>query len=141
RKLSFPVSEPTKAGLSINAPTRPANRSGCLIDSPSTVPVPALGAINPSSTRIIVDFPEPFGPTNPTTPPPGTSNVRLSSATRSPKRRVRPSTESALIGSVPFATPTTSIIPVSEVSVEERLHLFLLLLQLILRLQEAQHVW
>jgi len=34
--------------------------------------------MRPSNTRIVVDLPDPLGPTNPTTPPLGTSNVRLS---------------------------------------------------------------
>ena len=37
-----------------------------------------------------VDLPEPLGPTRPTTPPAGTARSRWSTATRSPKRRVRP---------------------------------------------------
>ena len=67
------------------------------IGSPSTVPVPLEAAISPSRTLIVVDFPEPFGPTNPTTPPAGTSNVTSFTATRSPNRRVSPFAVSAVI--------------------------------------------
>ena len=57
------------------APTFARYFSGEAMSSPSTVPVPPVGVINPRSMRIVVVFPEPFGPTNPHTEPSGTSNV------------------------------------------------------------------
>src|SRR4029077_16533444 len=77
--------------------TRPAKRRGSSIGSPNTVPVPLEAAISPSNTRIVVEFPDPVGPTKPTTPPAGTSNVNSFTATRSPNRRVKRSAVRPLI--------------------------------------------
>ena len=88
RRLSLALRAPMKVGFSMRAPTLLANRSGCSIGSPSTVPVPLLAAISPRRTLIVVDLPDPFGPTNPTTPPVGISNVKSSTAVRSPNFRV-----------------------------------------------------
>jgi hypothetical protein len=95
--LSRPLKAPKNAGLSMSAPTRSAKRSGCSMGSPSTVPVPPLGAISPSNILIVVDLPDPFGPTKPVTPPEGTSKVKPSTATKSPNLRVRPLVVSAAI--------------------------------------------
>jgi hypothetical protein len=69
--------------------------------------VPPLGAIRPSSILMVVDFPDRFGPTNPTTPPEGTSNVKLSTATRSPNRRVSPLAVSAVNRSLACVGPSS----------------------------------
>ena len=56
--------------------------------SPSIATVPDEGGISPPSIRSVVVFPAPFGPSSPNTSPPWTVNVTLSTATRSPNRRV-----------------------------------------------------
>src|SRR6185437_10023874 len=53
--------------------------------------VPADGANSPVSILIIVDLPAPFGPRKPKNWPASTRKFTLSTATRSPKRRVKPS--------------------------------------------------
>ena len=55
---------------------------------------PASGSRTPSAIRIVVVFPAPFGPTNPTISPSGIENVTPSSATMSPNRRERSSSSS-----------------------------------------------
>ena len=55
---------------------------------------PASGASTPSTIRIAVVLPAPLGPTKPSIRPGATENVRSSSATTSPKRRVSPSSSS-----------------------------------------------
>ena len=72
------------AGDSIRAPTRLMYAVGEEMLSPSTLAVPLVGAIRPRSIRIVVDFPEPFGPRNPTTPPRSMSTVRSVTAAWSP---------------------------------------------------------
>src|SRR6476619_7123681 len=52
---------------------------------------PAVARCRPSSTRIAVDLPAPFGPSSPTTLPAGTANVRPSRTVRCPKRLTTPS--------------------------------------------------
>lgn len=56
---------------------------------PSTVAVPVVGGSNPLSILRVVDFPAPFGPSNAQMAPCGTAKVTSSTATKSPKRRVR----------------------------------------------------
>src|SRR5207249_3381331 len=51
---------------------------------------PASMRSNPSSTRIVVDFPAPFGPRNPCTSPRGTDRSRPSRARVVPKVLTRP---------------------------------------------------
>ena len=58
-------------------------------------PVPALGLIKPSNIRMVVVFPEPFGPTKPQIVPSGTSNVASFTASTSPYRLLRLLTEIA----------------------------------------------
>src|SRR5512143_4146767 len=50
---------------------------------------PSEGLRSPVNIRIVVDFPEPFGPRKPKTLPRGTSNEPWSTATNVPNRRVR----------------------------------------------------
>src|ERR1700761_261807 len=52
---------------------------------------PAVGRCSPSSTRIAVDFPAPFGPSSPTTLPFGTLKERASRTVRLPNRLTPPS--------------------------------------------------
>src|SRR5215468_59163 len=54
---------------------------------------PAEGASRPMIKRIVVDFPEPFGPRKPVTVPGGMSKFRLSTASVSPYRLVSPRIE------------------------------------------------
>jgi hypothetical protein len=62
------------------------------MEFPIIEPVPAVGLISPSNIRMVVVFPEPFGPTNPQIVPSGTSNVAFSTAAISPYRLLRFST-------------------------------------------------
>jgi hypothetical protein len=57
--------------------------------SPATSTVPDVGAINAASIRSVVVFPAPFGPSSAKISPAASSNETSSTATRSPKRRVR----------------------------------------------------
>ena len=66
-----------------------------LSGSPATEAEPEVGANSVPSVRTVVVFPAPFGPRNPKTSPWPTSNERSWNATRSPKRLVRPLTDSA----------------------------------------------
>lgn len=47
---------------------------------PLIVAVPSVGRVMPTATRIVVDFPAPFGPRNPVTRPGRTTNDRPSTA-------------------------------------------------------------
>jgi hypothetical protein len=40
-------------------------RFSLIISFPSTLAAPEVGEISPSSVRMVVDFPAPFGPMNP----------------------------------------------------------------------------
>src|SRR6202034_4307551 len=57
---------------------------------PRIVPRPDVGRTRPSSIRIVVVFPAPFGPTNPQTDPEGMASATSSTTVRSPKRLVSP---------------------------------------------------
>jgi hypothetical protein len=57
---------------------------------PATVTSPLVGASRPSTSRIVVDLPEPFGPRKPVTIPGLTENDRSFTAVVSPYRFVRP---------------------------------------------------
>ena len=76
-----PRAPPRRAGTD-----RPARRYGM----PAMVAVPPVGVTRPSSIRSVVVLPAPLGPRNPVTLPCSTSKLRLSTATTSPKRLVRP---------------------------------------------------
>src|ERR1700722_2476656 len=56
------------------------------------VGVPASGASRPTTTRMVVDLPAPFGPTKPVTWPGRTVNVIPSSACAAPNRLRSPAT-------------------------------------------------
>ena len=68
--------------------------------------LPAVGRINPSSRRIVVDLPAPLGPRNPNTSPGATVMLRSSTATTRPNRLVRPSTRMAGLTAVRAGDPT-----------------------------------
>ena len=55
--------------------------------------------MRPSAARIVVDLPEPFGPTSPVTSPWWTVNDKLSTAVTGPKRLVSRSTISEVMAS------------------------------------------
>src|SRR5579871_866117 len=74
---------------------------------PATVAVPAVGGRKQVRTRMVVVFPAPFGPRNPTIWPFSTSKEMLSTATVRAYRFVRPST---LIILVP-QTKQTRLLP------------------------------
>src|SRR6266545_5075179 len=69
-----------------------ASRQG---SPPSRVAVPASARSRPSRTRIVVDFPAPFGPRNPWTSPVETSRSRPSRAWVVPKDLCSPETDIA----------------------------------------------
>ena len=50
--------------------------------------LPPVGRDSPSSIRMVVVFPEPFGPRKPCTPPAGTARSRSRTATRTAPARV-----------------------------------------------------
>src|SRR5689334_18056882 len=86
-------------------PIRVLISSGCFrISNPATVPLPALGGRMPHSILMVVDFPAPLGPRKPKTYPRATSRLTSFTATKSPKRRVRPRKETAGAFSLPSAT-------------------------------------
>src|SRR5579863_1857620 len=63
--------------------------SGCRLTSkPPTTARPEVGAINPHSTRMVVDLPAPLGPRKPKISPGWTSRFRSATAVKSPKRLV-----------------------------------------------------
>ncbi len=77
-------------------PIRSLMRSGDSVTSmPATVAVPADGASNPHNIRIVVVFPEPFGPRSPNTSPVAIWRLRSRTAVIGPKRRVRPRVSTA----------------------------------------------
>jgi len=51
---------------------------------PQTVTCPADGAMKPAIMRMVVDFPAPFAPKNPSTSPGATVNVKSSTASLPP---------------------------------------------------------
>ena len=71
----------------------PASRSGqraCANGRPLMVARPRSGASSPMIIRMVVDFPDPFGPRKPVTTPGRTSKLRPSTARVDPKRLLRP---------------------------------------------------
>ena len=86
-----PVRWPWKRGSSTMAPTRARARSRCRGTSwPSRDMVPASAWVSPSSTRISVVLPAPFGPRYPKAQPRGTRSSTSFTATLSPNRLVSP---------------------------------------------------
>ena len=67
-----------------------------------------IGRSSPSSSRIVVDFPAPFGPRKPVTTPGRTTKLRSSTAVFPPYRLVRPS---ASIMPSTVATPHVELRP------------------------------
>src|SRR5512136_1531179 len=68
--------------------------SGSLaISCPATWPLPDVGVKMPQSIRMVVDFPEPFGPKKPKISPRLTEKVILSTATKAPNRFSRAFTD------------------------------------------------
>src|SRR5258705_10916362 len=79
------------AGPSTSAPTRgstEASEDG--IASPSIRMSPLVARARPSSKRIVVVLPDPFGPRNPNTEPRGTARSRESTARCRPNVLVKP---------------------------------------------------
>ncbi len=70
---------------------------------PKTVADPDVGRTSPSTIRIVVLFPAPFGPRKPVTHPGRASKVRLSTACTRPKRFVSP--RAAIAGDPISRTP------------------------------------
>ena len=90
RRFSRPVIVGNIAGVSTMAPiscmtsVRPRG-----LGRPSRVSSPADGRARPSKHRMVVVFPEPFGPRKPKTPPSGTSRSSPETAMVGPPRRRR----------------------------------------------------
>jgi hypothetical protein len=59
--------------------------------------VPLVGVMKPSRISKVVVLPAPFGPSTANSCPSGTSKLTQSTAARSPKRFVNPTTSTALI--------------------------------------------
>src|SRR5215831_9634674 len=79
-------------------PMRRFTPSGSRVTSmPPTIAVPDVGFNSPHSILIVVDLPAPLLPRKPKISPRATSNVTLSTATKSPNRLVRPRTSIALL--------------------------------------------
>src|SRR5215831_18339468 len=79
-------------------PMRRFTPSGSRVTSmPPTIAVPDVGFNSPHSILIVVDLPAPLLPRKPKISPRATSNVTLSTATKSPNRLVRPRTSMALL--------------------------------------------
>src|SRR6266702_8034717 len=62
---------------------------------------PEVGAASPSSSRMVVDFPAPFGPRNPVMRPGASSKVRSLTAVTVPYRLVSASTAIVLMAVPP----------------------------------------
>src|SRR5689334_23730992 len=62
---------------------------------------PEVGRARPSRTRMVVDFPAPFGPRNPVIRPGASRNVRSSTAVMAPYRLVSASTALVLMTDPP----------------------------------------
>ncbi len=91
RRFSRPDRCMWKRGSSTIAPTRRSASTRCAgTGRPSRDIEPALAWVSPSSVRIRVVLPAPFGPRNPNAQPRGTDRSTPSIAARSPKRLVRP---------------------------------------------------
>src|SRR5882757_9013855 len=56
------------------------------ISCPQTEACPVVGEMNPAIMRMVVDFPAPLAPRNPSTSPGATENVKSSTASLSPYR-------------------------------------------------------
>src|SRR5579862_312692 len=91
RRFSRPVRWPWKRGSSTIAPTRASACARCSgTGRPSTRMLPAVAGVRPSSIRISVVLPAPFGPRKPKATPRGTTRSAPSTASRSPNLLVRP---------------------------------------------------
>src|SRR5216684_5521216 len=88
---SDPVSRPNSAMPSGTTPICRLTSTGCLVRSSPRISIrPELGASNPVSILMVVDFPAPLGPRKPKNCPGATRKSTLSTAINSPKRRERP---------------------------------------------------
>src|SRR5271166_1242461 len=86
------------------------------IGTPSSSAWPLVGKARPSSIRMVVVLPEPFGPRKPYTEPRGTARSMWSTATWPPRNRlVRPLVDTASAWPVPAADMTAGDVP-GEVS-------------------------
>src|SRR5579864_2196718 len=91
-RYSAPVSRPKSARPSGTTPIWRFTSTGFSARSTFRIRVvPADGASKPVSILIMVDLPAPFGPRKPKNWLASTCKFTLSTATKSPKRRVKPS--------------------------------------------------
>src|SRR5882762_7932041 len=91
-KYSAPVSRPNKAMPSGTTPICRFTSTICFSKSrPRICMVPEVGASNPVSILMVVDFPAPLGPRKPKNWPDATRRLTSWTATNSPNRRVNPS--------------------------------------------------
>src|SRR2546430_3118652 len=79
---------------------------------------PEVGRARPSRTRIVVDFPAPFGPRNPVIRPGASRNVRSLTAVMVPYRLVSASTAMVLI-----TVPPEDVVNVGSFDARERCHI------------------
>src|SRR5579863_4987355 len=88
---SAPVRRPKSAMPSGTTPIWRLTSTGCASRSRPRISIfPELGASSPVNILIVVDFPAPLGPRKPKNCPGATRRSTPSTATSSPKRRVRP---------------------------------------------------
>ena len=85
RRWFRPVRSGWKLWTSSTAPTAVAGRSMLAYGRPRTVAEPAVGRTRPSTIRIVVLLPAPFGPRKPVTRPGRTSKLRSSTAVHPPE--------------------------------------------------------
>src|SRR6266849_1544382 len=91
-KYSDPVNRPNNAMPSGTTPICRLTSTGLAMrSSPRIWMRPAVGASRPVSILMVVDFPAPLGPRKPKNWPAATRRFTSSTATSSPKRRVKPS--------------------------------------------------
>ena len=64
------------ARASSSAPTSRSGAADSAYERPFTVTLPAVGRSSPSTMRIVVDLPAPFGPRKPVTRPGSTAKLR-----------------------------------------------------------------
>src|SRR5580698_3785791 len=79
----------------MSAPTLCMYVAGSVRLPPRIVPLPDVGRTRPSSMRIVVVLPAPFGPTKPQTEPAGRASATSSTTVRVPKRLVSPDVDTA----------------------------------------------
>src|SRR6266581_4153539 len=112
---SAPVSRPNSAMPSGTTPICRFTSTGLFARSTPRISMrPAVGAKRPVSILIVVDLPAPLGPRNPKNCPGATRKLTSSTATSSPKRRVKPWVE--MVGAA-----SMKLLNLAQVQIQRRL--------------------